>query len=315
MSIRAIYGCYNKDKIIREKSSSGGIFYLFAKKIIEADGVVFGAAFDEDFEVVHSHCSSPELLEQFMGSKYVQSAVGDSYSLVKNYLENGRYVLFSGTPCQVAGLDAFLGKKYEKLTLVDFICHGVPSRRIWREYKNRLTNGRTIESVNFRDKEKGWRQFSLKLKFQNGGVYRRTEHKDPYLSGFLQNLYLRPSCYECPFKTPWHVSDITLGDFWSAETFLSEQDDDRGLSVVLIQSKQGEMLFNIIKEELVIAGEPDIGFIKETNSALVRPAAKTDKRRLFYDHYKKNFKKTVNRLTNRSIAGKIIRRLNRLRNG
>lgn len=311
-SCTKIYSCYNKNELIRKESSSGGIFFPICKKIIEMDGVVFGASYDESFEVIHSSCESIEMIRNYLGSKYVQSKVGNSYRKVKEFLDLGRYVLFSGTPCQVAGLKAYLGFEYDKLITIDFICHGVPSKKVWRKYKNKLSHGDKIESINFRNKKKGWRNFSLHVVFQSGREYSQGKNKDPYLLGFLRNLYLRPSCYECQFKAVYHVADITLGDFWMAEENLLEQDDDKGISIAILQSGKGESLFDKIMSELVIVGEPDIEFIKKTNPALIISIAKTAKRNKFYESYENDFAKTVVRLTENSIYMKAIRKLKKI---
>ncbi|WP_395549351.1 MULTISPECIES: Coenzyme F420 hydrogenase/dehydrogenase, beta subunit C-terminal domain [unclassified Lacrimispora] len=308
-----IYACYNKNELIRKDSSSGGIFYSICKKIIEMGGVVFGASFDENFEVVHSCCESVEMIQNYLGSKYVQSMVGYSFIKVKEYLDFGRHVLFSGTPCQVAGLKAYLGCEYNNLITIDFICHGVPSKKVWRKYKDKLSDGNKIESINFRSKKKGWRNFSLHMVFHSGGEYLQGKNKDPYLLGFLHNLYLRPSCYECQFKAVYHAADITLGDFWKAENLL-KQDDDKGISVAMLQSEKGETLFDEILRELVIVGEPDIEFIKETNSALISSAALTNKRKLFYERYENDFSKIVIGMTENSVYMKAIRKLKRIFN-
>lgn len=304
-----IYGCYNKNDLARKKSSSGGVFYALAKNVIESGGIVFGASYDENYEVIHSHCKSMEHLSSFMGSKYTQSSMGSSYKQVKEYLDKCYNVLFSGTPCQISGLKLFLDKDYDNLLTIDFICHGVPSRKIWREYKNKIAGKQKIKNVYFRDKIKGWRNFSLTIELQNGKIYRKGKNKDPYLLGFLSNLYLRPSCYRCLFKGTYRESDITMGDFWSADKNLLYKDDDKGLSVILIQTNQGQKLFREIKDELIIVAKPDVEFIKMTNSALIESVTKSDKRQMFYDSYQKGFRQTIVSLTESSIQKKIIRKI------
>ena len=177
------YCCINENSLIREKSSSGGIFYLLAEFIINRNGVVFGAKFDDEYRVVHDCCETIQGIEKFMGSKYVQSYIGDSYIQVLDYLKNGRQVLFSGTPCQINGLKAFLGKDYDNLVTVDFICHGVPSPLVWKKYLYEVSNGKEIQDISFRNKENGWLDFSLAIKYGIGERYIKTLREDTYMKG------------------------------------------------------------------------------------------------------------------------------------
>ena len=221
------YAAINKDEQIRLESSSGGIFSAIAEYIINDGGVVFGAKFNDKWEVIHDYTETIDGLAQFRGSKYVQSQIGDNYKKAKQFLTSGRKVLFSGTPCQIAGLKHFLKKEYENLLTVDFICHGVPSPGVWREYlkeevatcnlKNivlpRSIHGRdalnvTIEGISFRDKTLGWKKFSFALDLSTSvgrgeKIQFRTRehlHENLFLKGFLANLFLRPSCYNCVEK-------------------------------------------------------------------------------------------------------------------
>lgn len=194
------YACNNIEEKIRLSSSSGGAFYSLAKAVLSQNGIVFGARFDENWNVIHDCCESVSEIEQFMGSKYVQSKISDMYEKSKKYLLAGRYVLFSGTPCQIYGLKSYLGKDYENLITMDFVCHGVPSPMVWRRYIEERSNSREIKKINFRDKTDGWRRFSLCIQYSDGNEYRKNQHEDIFMKGFLQNIFLRPSCYECRFK-------------------------------------------------------------------------------------------------------------------
>lgn len=231
-----ILAVINKNDEIRRQSSSGGVFYALAQGVISEGGVVFGARFDENFDVVHGFGESLEDVRAFMRSKYVQSSVGTSYRDAERFLKDGRMVLFSGTPCQISALKKYLGKDYDNLITLDFICHGVPSRRVWREYIDELSRGRKIRDVNFRDKTEGWRVFSLKVEFEDGSVYRKNLETDIYTKGFLANLYLRPSCHHCKHSGFERVSDITIADFWGAHIVMPEMFDDKGTSVVIVRS-------------------------------------------------------------------------------
>ena len=157
------YAAINKNEAVRMKSSSGGVFYSLAKWIIAHGGVVFGARFNTRWEVIHDFTETLEGIEPFMGSKYVQSFIGDTFRQAKRFLEDGRWVLFSGTPCQLGGLRSFLGKEYERLLQIDLICHGAPSPKVWKNYLKDYFEGRKIRSISFRDKENGWRNYQTVL--------------------------------------------------------------------------------------------------------------------------------------------------------
>lgn len=231
----AVYAARNRDESVRSACSSGGVFTRLAEWILDRGGVVFGARFNEKWEVVHDYAGTREDLARFRGSKYVQSRIGDTYRQAERFLKEGRMVLFTGTSCQIAGLKRFLRREYENLLAVDVVCHGVPSPRVWSRYLDDLTEGmpESISSVSFRDKQEGWRDFSLKVAC-GGQTYRENLRKDPFFRLFLENLTLRPSCHSCPSKGGRSCSDMTLGDFWGIERVDPAFDDDRGCSVVLV---------------------------------------------------------------------------------
>lgn len=269
------YAAKNDNEAERLQSSSGGIFIILAKSILENGGVVFGARFDDDWNVVHSYTDSVEGMKPFMGSKYVQSQIGKSYVKAREFLDKGRKVLFSGTPCQIAGLKLFLRKDYENLLTVDVICHGVPSPAVWNKYleeiKENARQGENtvssplipsfsesdalvadkdvkIESISFRDKRLGWKKFSFALTLaeaaadgkKNSVLLSHIHNEDPYFLGFNNyNLYLRPSCMKCPSRDLSSGSDITLADFWGIDTLLPELDDDKGVSVIMTNTEKG----------------------------------------------------------------------------
>ncbi len=253
------YACFNLNKSEREKSSSGGVFIFLAKKVIEKNGVVFGARFDEHWKVIHDYAENMENVTAFLTSKYAQSSMRNMFCKAKGFLENNRLVLFSGTPCQIKGLKFYLGKEYHNLLTVDFICHGVPSPKVWEEYLKEKSNGKTIRAVNFRDKTEGWEKFSLKIEFEDGSVYRENKFQDLYMKGFLKDIYLRPSCYQCLDKGINRLSDITLADFWGIEHIKPEIFADRGISAVLIHSIYGEKIW----EDKIPSGEVASGMMIE----------------------------------------------------
>ncbi|OUO01452.1 Coenzyme F420 hydrogenase/dehydrogenase, beta subunit C-terminal domain [Bacteroides clarus] len=254
-----VYAAKNRDEKIRLQSSSGGVFTVLAEAVINAGGVVFGAKFDEEWKVVHGYTETKNGIADFRGSKYVQSCMGDNFSKVKYFLDNGRKVLFSGTPCQVAGLKLFLRKPYENLLTVDFICHGVPSPKVWRMYLNEVIMNQSVKSVSFgseskknisvvsitfRNKCLGWKNFSCVFTFSVSDdkgekkIISSSEvfSKNAYMKGFLENLYLRPACHHCPAKCLSSGSDITIADFWGMNKVLCDKDDDLGYSVLMVNS-------------------------------------------------------------------------------
>jgi len=244
------YACMNKDDKIRKQSSSGGVFTVIAESVVANQGVVFGAGFDGEFNVVHSWTDRLDGLSNFRGSKYVQSYIGDTYKQTRDFLKQGRQILFSGTPCQVAGLRSYLGKDYEALICLDIICHGVPSPLVWKQYSSKLTNNKELKAISFRDKTFGWKRFSLRFTYHNDNEYLKDLNSDEFMQGFLQNVYLRPSCYHCSFKTINRQSDITLADFWGIENVLPSFDDDKGTSLILVNSSKGKAMLSSVADKM-----------------------------------------------------------------
>lgn len=241
------YAAWNLDQAERANSSSGGIFSVFANFILEQKGVVFAAEFDQEMGVRHALFEKKEDLPRFRGSKYLQSKIGFSFKEIKGYLEKGKKVLFSGTPCQVAGLRAFLGKDYDNLLTCDLVCHGVCSPRVFKDYLRSLERkyGAKVVSVFFRDKSSGWQKYRIKIVFENGKEYSGLFTKERFFTGFIRNIYLRPSCAMCRYAKIPRVGDITLGDFWGIggkERF--PYNSFEGVSLVLINNEKGRGLFN-----------------------------------------------------------------------
>lgn len=245
------YGCYNKDENVRMRSSSGGFFHILCEFVIKQKGVVFGAAFDENFDVYHDYAETMDECEKFKGSKYAQSTIGDSYKKAKDFLDDGSIVLFSGTPCQIAGLYTYLKRDYDNLFTQDIVCHSIPSPKIWDEYKESISNNKIIKNITFRGKENGWSQGTFKMHLDDGEIISLPYAQTEYMKGFLNGLYSRPSCYDCKFSTMNRQSDITLGDFWGVESFYPELYDNKGTSLILINSKKGKYLFDYVKDMLV----------------------------------------------------------------
>lgn len=248
------YAAWNKNSLIRESSSSGGVFHALMEGIFDDKGVVFGAAFNDAF--VLKHQSSYEISEalKFRGSKYVQSIVGDSYREARKILKSGRKVLYSGTPCQIAGLYSYLGKDYSNLITCDVVCHGVPSPKVFSAYQESLEKkyNRKIQQIDFRNKRTGWKRYSILFSFDDNSEYCKIFPEDPFMIGFLRDIYLRPSCYECRFSRIPRIADISLGDFWGVHKHHPQWDDDKGTSLILVQSKKGKEIFSSISDKIVV---------------------------------------------------------------
>ena len=269
------YAAYNKDEKIRIQSSSGGVFTLLAEYILNNNGVVVGAAFDEKFMVKHIIINNTKDLSILRTSKYLQSNIGNIYKEVKDLLNSNKLVLFTGTPCQINGLFAYLGKEYENLYTQDIICHGVPSPKVWRkylEYRKSKDNKEPIK-INFREKTEGWKLFSLIFKYSDEKKYEKNQTQDLFMQAFLRDACLRDSCYACSFKEKNRKSDITLADFWGIQNVLPEMDDDKGISLVIVNTEKGKKLYEEIKENTVYK-EVDFDKSIEFNSAMYKSAQK-----------------------------------------
>ncbi len=305
------YAAISKDEKIRLASSSGGLFTLIAESILDKDGVVFGAAFDEDFNVIHTYTEEKAGLELFRGSKYVQSVIGETYKQAKEFLENGRTVLFTGTPCQIGGLYAYLGKNYENLITQDLICHGVPSPAVWRKYLEyrECVSRAGARGISFRRKTCGWKKFYVSFEFSNDTEYVSKLTDDPYMQAFLSNLCLRPSCYDCSFKTKHRQADITLADFWGIQNFLPEMDDDKGTSLVVLHSDKGINVFEKIKNEITFKEVPLDNAIAY-NSSMVKSVDMPKKRKTFMNDIQIGpFDKVVKKYRSVSFYGKLKTKL------
>lgn len=287
----AALGGWIRDGAVREASSSGGAFTLFANEILRRGGVVFGAVL-EGRAVRHAAARCERELSGMRGSKYVQSAIGDTYRQVKAALAEGRPVLFTGTPCQTAGLTAYLGKRDENLYLVDFICHGVPSPKVFSAYLDSIehSEGSRITAFSFREKDKGWHasgmQMGTRVKLENGREIRRYPAvRDSYMNGFLEDIYLRPSCYECRFKTiPKWGADITIADFWGINGVLPELNDGRGTSLVLIHGEHGMGLFDAVRNAFNFR-ECDWRMATVKNPTLLHSAKRQEQRERFFEDF------------------------------
>ena len=249
-------------------SSSGGVFPYLAGRVAEGGGVVFGAVMNDDMTVGHAEAETVAEVDSMRGSKYVQSDLYSVFEDVRNYLSEGRQVLFTGTPCQVAGLKSYVGKESDGLIAVEVACHGVPSPGLWSRYVEAL--GRrykgNITSVTFRDKSRSWMHYDFVVE-NAGGRYAVPYMDDPYMALFTQDLTLRPSCYDCPVRHGRSGSDIVLADMWTVGKILKECHDDRGTSLVIVNTEKGLAMIDGLKKVCVpldAATEGNSGFACHT---------------------------------------------------
>lgn len=243
----------SKDDAEREQSTSGGVFPLLARTILDVGGIIYGAAYDNDFSVRHIAVEDSENLPFLQRTKYVQSTLGRIFSEVEEQLKAGRQVLFSGTPCQCAGLRAFLGKEYENLMLVDLICHGVPSPKVWQTYidyrAGKENGGARPVKIDMRSKTSGWSRYSTEFNYGNGKITRIQNSQDPFIRAFIGNICLRDSCSECLVKGVERCTDLTLGDYWGIWNQHPEFNDEKGTSIVFTHSEKGKNALKRLKEQ------------------------------------------------------------------
>ncbi len=314
-----VYACYNLDEEVRLSSSSGGMFALFAEHILDLGGVVFGAAFDENLEVKHFSVESKENLYKFRSSKYMQSVIGDSYINAKKILETGRPVLFTGTPCQIRGLHLYLGKEYDSLYTQDMICHGVTSAKVWKKYLNYLEkiNNTEVDTSflpSFRFKTYGWLNYSVNIHFKNNKIYNQKHRNDPFVKLYLSNLLLRFSCYKCNCRGVNRVSDITLADFWGVDKLMSDMFDNKGTSLVFLNSEKARKLFDAVKTKCVFK-ETTVDVATKYNSSMyISPIRPLKRKALSKKFANSDFEVLYSKTTQITIFEKIYNRLVRFLN-
>ena len=256
----ATYAAKNGNDTERMASSSGGVFIALAKRIIDEGGVVFGARFDDNWDVCHDYAETLDGVHSFQGSKYVQSRIGDTYRQAESFLREGRKVMFTGTPCQIAGLRLFLRKDYAtQLLLVDIVCHVTPSPLVWRDYLKYITREKCVSvgvdaehlklsGISFRDKRLGWEKYGFSVRYnsllcgngkRDAELFFEPSYNNVFMRGFLKDIYLRPSCYSCPAKSAKSGSDITLADFWGVASPYPQLYDEGGVSLLLANTACG----------------------------------------------------------------------------
>lgn len=319
-----VYAAVYKNDEICKKSASGGAFSAFAKNILEKNGTVFGCAYDKDLNAIQVKIDSLSELEKLQGSKYVFSDVKNTFYEVKKILESGKNVLYSGRPCQIAGLLKFLGKDYENLLTVDLVCHGVPSQLLFTKYLEWLgkKNSGKIIYYGFRDKDVcGWSC--------GGKIKTKTKTKtieascDPYYASFLRGETYRLSCYECPFACTSRVSDISICDFWGIENFYPDFDTSNGVSGIILNSKKGRLFFETCQSNFNLK-EAMMDELKAFNTNLNHPTKMPQKRKTVYEdclvggkfvpkvEYFSPIKLWVTRTLSKIIPGKIKKIIKKL---
>ena len=306
----------NKEEHVLKISSSGGFFYALSQNVISMGGYVCGAIFDDEFEVKHMIISEERQIAKLCGSKYTQSDMNDCFSKIKELLKNDKLVLFCGSSCQTAALTSFLGKTYQNLLLLDFICHGVVSSTVFSQYKKYLEKKYrgNIISFQFRNKEKGWLVSGPRVEFDNGKVYTSPLFKDLYMQGYFKNLNLKEACYTCKYKNYHSTSDITIGDFWGIEKKHPKFYDYNGNSAVVVNTLKGKKYLEKIKSSLEILVVEKDDILAE-NEGLERAFSCDYKLRetYFRESKKKGYIKPLEKYLKKPLWKKIIKRVVRIK--
>lgn len=294
-SLNECYVGFNNNEEERLNASSGSIFSLVADYVLDSNGIVIGAAFDENNVLKHIAISNKNELEKLKKSKYVQSDLNNIFKIVKDSVE-AKKVLFVGTPCQVAGLKSFLRKDYGNLICIDIICHGVPSPKLFSKYIQELENSNNDKVVNydFRDKSTGWDTYSNNITFTKSSI-KTLSKNNPYMNLFLSDVALRESCYDCNFKIGNKYSDITLGDFWGVKKYYPEMYNKNGVSCIIVNTEKGKEVIESIKNDITHK-KCDINEILSGNPSLKVSSKKTKNREQFF-HDIENL--TINELSNK----------------
>ena len=340
LPVKEVLAVKNRNEDERMASSSGGVFVALAKKVIDQGGVVFGAVFDENWEVKHTCAESMDGVRPMMGSKYVQSRIGDTFRQAEKFLKDGRKVLFTGSPCQITALHNYLRKDYPNLLSVDFLCHGVPSPGVWRRYldevfdrsarraaagKNTVLSSSlkslpVITGIEFRDKTlHGWQKYSFVVRGasaskagKNTVLLSDIHYDNPFMKGFLRNVYLRPSCYRCKCKNGVSHSDLTIGDFWGIDRISKEFDDDKGVSMLLILSDKGESVIQSIEMDKEVFS---LDTAKLLNGGFKERQLIPSKRKWFFKQFNKKceLKKLIIECSKLTFINRIINKINYLK--
>lgn len=285
--VSKVYACWHKDKAKRQQAASGGLFTALMQNALKHNYFVCGATLTSDMQVKHIIIDKIEDYKLLVGSKYVQSNLSDTFKQIRALLLKGNKVLFSGTPCQVSGLYAFLKKRYEnQLFTVDLLCHGVPSPEIFKKYIAHMEQLYDDKLINFQFRHKpGWRRYQVILEFASGKQDITYKDTSPYIRGFLKGNFLRPSCYDCDYTSLKRYSDLTIGDFWNYFADNSTDiDDDKGISFMLINNENGKALFDLAKDDLFYLAK-DFNRSTSTSPRLHKPTKKPATYEQFWQDY------------------------------
>lgn len=298
-----VFASHNPNPELRAQSSAGGVFSVLAETVLKHGGVVYGAAFDDNWNIVYRRVDSFDQIDCLRRSKYAYGKIGNSIKEALSDLQEGKKVLFSGVPCQVAAMRKLAGES-QNLLLVEVVCHGAPKHEYWEIYLSELCQHlkkevSEIESINFRDKRTGWKNYSFTIKFKDGKEFSQPHDDNLYMRAFIMDLSLREPCFECNFKYPSGTqADITLGDFWGISQIAPEIDNNLGTTLIIARTIKGESavkklqnLRNILFDEAV-----------KYNKAIVLPPLKPASFNAFIKFVKENtFMSSLNRFAARPI--------------
>lgn len=260
-----VYACKNKDDCIRSVSTSGGVFSIIAAEEINHGGSVLAVRFDDNFCPIYDFADSIEDIDKFRGSKYVQAVLSkEIIAKLKERLKQGKTVMIIGTPCTINGLSLMLKQYRAQLLFIDFVCMGIAPMKIWKTYLDQAFSGEKIEKIIFKEKSNGWRNYSFFVQ-TNQRIFTEKGKSNLYMQGYLNKLYLRPSCYNCKCKGLDRTSDITIADCWGIENYFPDFDDDKGISSVFLNNDIGKKVFAQIKDQFVFVKFPFESAVKENH--------------------------------------------------
>lgn len=283
------YAVWNKKEEIRKKSSSGGFFSIIAQYVINKGGIVFGAVYANDFKSVYiSEAKTMTEVALMRGSKYVFSETRNSFQLVKKYLDEGKYVLYTGNPCEVAGLIGYLGKPYERLITCDFVCHGANSVKAYRSWLKEFTGNQKIKTLDFRDKSVYKWSTTATAYLENGEEIRQDYENCFWYKGFLEGVTIRENCSECPYAKSERVADFTMADAWQIGRINKAYNDQWGTSLVLVNSKKAKSIYETIRYEMALCEKISLAEIRKYNGNLNHPQLAHPSRKFFFSHLDKD---------------------------
>lgn len=303
---KSVLSFETRDAVVRGQSSSGGAFSQLAEHILNKGGVVFGARFDNNWNVIHDYAETQNGLKAFYGSKYVQSVIGDCYRKVEGFLKAYREVLFSGTPCQIAGLRNYLRIEYANLLTVEIACHSVPSPFVWQEYLKGI-KAKDITDINFRDKRKGWERYGISITQGNGSVFFQEHDNNSYMQLYLHGVIARPSCFCCLAKDGHSGADVTLGDCWGITKMVPGYPNvQHGVSFVFCNTEKGQAA---AKDANVKGHELSYDQVVAFNGGLTVKGKMPEERAAFWAAFQthENKKQVINQFAKPYLPGFVLR--------